>query len=371
MCAGSHVDTVLDGGAFDGALGVVAALVAVEAVRRDGPGPRRPLAVGCMVDEEGPRFDAAIFGSRMLCGELDIEPAARADRPRRPHAARARRCARGHRRVAGGRAGLARAGRACGSRCTSSRASRSSTCPPLSVSRAGSRPASAGVRRSRGRRTTPGHDADGGPPRCARRRGADDRRRRGARRAPSPEPSRRSGASRRVPARRNVIPGESMVTLDVRARDRGGPRPRARRRVRGLRQHGRGRGVVEPRVVGRGLAVRPRPARRAHARRVAISGSPRPTLWAYAGHDAGVLARRVPAAMLFVRNPTGRLAPPGRARGRGRLPGRMRGARERARRARLAVADAGIPHPGGCGIPGPVRLWRRERTQPHREQPPF
>jgi len=28
-------------------------------------------------------------------------------------------------------------------------------------------------------------------------------------------------------------------------------------------------------------------------------------LWAYAGHDAGVLARHVPAAMLFVRNPTG------------------------------------------------------------------
>jgi beta-ureidopropionase / N-carbamoyl-L-amino-acid hydrolase len=74
VCAGSHVDTVLDGGAYDGGLGVVSALVAVEAVRREARGPRRPLAVGCMVDEEGPRFDAAIFGSRMLCGELEIEP---------------------------------------------------------------------------------------------------------------------------------------------------------------------------------------------------------------------------------------------------------------------------------------------------------
>ena len=36
-----------------------------------------------------------------------------------------------------------------------------------------------------------------------------------------------------------------------------------------------------------------------------VSASPQPELWAYAGHDAGVLARRVPAAMLFVRNPTG------------------------------------------------------------------
>ena len=81
VSAGSHVDTVLDGGAYDGALGVVSALVAVEAVRREARTPRRPLAVGCMVDEEGPRFDAAIFGSRMLCGELEIEPVlARIDR---------------------------------------------------------------------------------------------------------------------------------------------------------------------------------------------------------------------------------------------------------------------------------------------------
>jgi N-carbamoyl-L-amino-acid hydrolase len=32
---------------------------------------------------------------------------------------------------------------------------------------------------------------------------------------------------------------------------------------------------------------------------------PASDMWAYAGHDAGVLARHRPAAMLFVRNPTG------------------------------------------------------------------
>ena len=69
---GSHLDSVADGGAFDGALGVVAGLVAVEAARRSGGAPR-PLAVGAMVDEEGPRFGAAIFGSRALCGELDVD----------------------------------------------------------------------------------------------------------------------------------------------------------------------------------------------------------------------------------------------------------------------------------------------------------
>ncbi len=69
---GSHLDSVADGGAFDGALGVVAGFVAVEAARRAGGAPR-PLAVGAMVDEEGPRFGAAIFGSRALCGELAVD----------------------------------------------------------------------------------------------------------------------------------------------------------------------------------------------------------------------------------------------------------------------------------------------------------
>ena len=69
---GSHVDSVADGGAFDGALGVVTGLVAVEAARRAGGAPR-PLAVGAMVDEEGPRFGMAIFGSRALSGELPVD----------------------------------------------------------------------------------------------------------------------------------------------------------------------------------------------------------------------------------------------------------------------------------------------------------
>ena len=40
-------------------------------------------------------------------------------------------------------------------------------------------------------------------------------------------------------------------------------------------------------------------------RAAARTGVAASDLWAYAGHDAGVLARHVPAAMLFVRNPTG------------------------------------------------------------------
>ncbi len=41
------------------------------------------------------------------------------------------------------------------------------------------------------------------------------------------------------------------------------------------------------------------------ARAASAAGLSAADIWAYAGHDAGVLARRVPAAMLFVRNATG------------------------------------------------------------------
>ena len=74
---------------------------------RGGPGgAARPLAVGAMVDEEGPRFGAAIFGSRALCGELDVdEVLARTDH-RGQRAARSGRAARRDRRERARRARL-------------------------------------------------------------------------------------------------------------------------------------------------------------------------------------------------------------------------------------------------------------------------
>jgi hydantoinase/carbamoylase family amidase len=63
---GSHLDSVPNGGRFDGALGVVAAL---EAVERLGP-QGRTLAVVAFRDEEGWRFGRGCFGSRALCGRL-------------------------------------------------------------------------------------------------------------------------------------------------------------------------------------------------------------------------------------------------------------------------------------------------------------
>lgn len=50
---GSHLDSVADGGAFDGPLGVVSALAALDALRDNGFTPRMPLGIANFADEEG------------------------------------------------------------------------------------------------------------------------------------------------------------------------------------------------------------------------------------------------------------------------------------------------------------------------------
>ena len=67
---GSHLDSVPDGGAFDGPLGVVSALCAVDVLRSRGVQPLRPVAVVVFADEEGARFGVACAGSRLLTGAL-------------------------------------------------------------------------------------------------------------------------------------------------------------------------------------------------------------------------------------------------------------------------------------------------------------
>ncbi len=71
VVTGSHLDSVPDGGALDGPLGVVSALAAVDALRGSGFAPPRPLGVVRFVDEEGARFGLACSGSRLLTGLAD------------------------------------------------------------------------------------------------------------------------------------------------------------------------------------------------------------------------------------------------------------------------------------------------------------
>ena len=75
IVTGSHLDSVPDGGAYDGPLGVVSALAAVDALRDSGFAPDRPIGVVNFVDEEGARFGVACAGSRVLTGAMTADRA--------------------------------------------------------------------------------------------------------------------------------------------------------------------------------------------------------------------------------------------------------------------------------------------------------
>lgn len=70
VAVGSHLDSVPDGGPFDGPLGVISAFAAVDSLREAGFTPYRPVAVVNFGDEEGARFGVACAGSRLLTGAL-------------------------------------------------------------------------------------------------------------------------------------------------------------------------------------------------------------------------------------------------------------------------------------------------------------
>jgi len=72
---GSHLDSVPDGGAYDGPLGVLSAFAAVDALRAGGFAPSRPIGVVNFGDEEGARFGIACAGSRLITGALEADRA--------------------------------------------------------------------------------------------------------------------------------------------------------------------------------------------------------------------------------------------------------------------------------------------------------
>ncbi|MET9353753.1 allantoate amidohydrolase [Streptomyces sp. NPDC006617] len=77
VVTGSHLDSVPDGGAFDGPLGVVSAFAALDELRGRGARLTRPLGIVNFGDEEGARFGLACVGSRLTAGALTVEQAHR------------------------------------------------------------------------------------------------------------------------------------------------------------------------------------------------------------------------------------------------------------------------------------------------------
>jgi N-carbamoyl-L-amino-acid hydrolase len=72
---GSHIDTVIDAGIYDGSYGVLSGLEVIETLKSTGFVPARPLAVAAFTNEEGVRYAPDMMGSLVHAGGLSVEEA--------------------------------------------------------------------------------------------------------------------------------------------------------------------------------------------------------------------------------------------------------------------------------------------------------
>lgn len=73
IATGSHVDTARQGGKFDGNLGVLAGLEAIDAIAQSGLPRPHPMELIIFLEEEGSRFGASLFGSAAMAGRITPE----------------------------------------------------------------------------------------------------------------------------------------------------------------------------------------------------------------------------------------------------------------------------------------------------------
>ena len=73
VLTGSHIDSVFNGGNFDGPLGVLAAVEALQVMKEQGIDTEHPIEVIAFTDEEGTRFSFGMIGSRGIAGTLTQE----------------------------------------------------------------------------------------------------------------------------------------------------------------------------------------------------------------------------------------------------------------------------------------------------------
>ena len=75
VACGSHLDSVPEGGIFDGVLGVYSALEAVRALQSTDLDITQPIEVVCFTEEEGGRFSNGVLGSSVASGNRSVEEA--------------------------------------------------------------------------------------------------------------------------------------------------------------------------------------------------------------------------------------------------------------------------------------------------------
>lgn len=72
---GSHIDTVIDAGVYDGCYGVLSGLEIIQSLRSAGFVPSRPIVVAAFTNEEGVRYTPDMMGSLVYAGGLPVEEA--------------------------------------------------------------------------------------------------------------------------------------------------------------------------------------------------------------------------------------------------------------------------------------------------------
>ncbi len=75
LMLGSHIDTVINAGVFDGCYGVLSGLEVVETLKSEGFNPNRPIAIAAFTNEEGVRYAPDMMGSLVHVGGLDVDEA--------------------------------------------------------------------------------------------------------------------------------------------------------------------------------------------------------------------------------------------------------------------------------------------------------
>jgi len=75
VMVGSHIDTVINAGIYDGCYGVLSGLEVIETLREAGLTPARPIVVAAFTNEEGVRYAPDMLGSLVAAGGLSVEDA--------------------------------------------------------------------------------------------------------------------------------------------------------------------------------------------------------------------------------------------------------------------------------------------------------
>ncbi|MBB3610219.1 Zn-dependent hydrolase [Rhizobium sp. BK602] len=73
LMLGSHIDTVIDAGIYDGCYGVLSGLEVIQTLKEEGLLPSRPLVVAAFTNEEGVRYAPDMMGSLVYAGGFDVD----------------------------------------------------------------------------------------------------------------------------------------------------------------------------------------------------------------------------------------------------------------------------------------------------------